>query len=231
MSRSSLLTTVSEELWCALWQAPHLLTQGVSPAVLRWWQHVYWGGGGPRWLNTSLPGSHVNCTVSRRLSSGRAFNRKCCSLQAPKWGLWFPAHMILCMLAVASVWGGRRAHSMPWERGVSFQISGQNCFHSLPLVWLHSQEQLHVPEPTPPCSPLPARLDRAVGVSVCAHACAQLCVPVCVSERAWILLQFDPTQIFLKEKQRGGRLCGHCTRPAKPLQRSQWNLYLYSSAG
>lgn len=31
MSRSSLLTTVSEELWCALWQAPHLLTQGVSP--------------------------------------------------------------------------------------------------------------------------------------------------------------------------------------------------------
>lgn len=31
VSRSSLLTTVSEELWCALWQAPHLLTQGVSP--------------------------------------------------------------------------------------------------------------------------------------------------------------------------------------------------------
>lgn len=31
MTRSSLLTTVSEELWCALWQAPHLLTQGVSP--------------------------------------------------------------------------------------------------------------------------------------------------------------------------------------------------------
>lgn len=30
MSRSS-LTRVSEELWCALWQAPHLLTQGVSP--------------------------------------------------------------------------------------------------------------------------------------------------------------------------------------------------------
>lgn len=30
MSWSS-LTRASEELWCALWQAPHLLTQGVSP--------------------------------------------------------------------------------------------------------------------------------------------------------------------------------------------------------
>lgn len=78
------------------------------------------------------------------------------------------------------------------------------------------------PLPTPPCSPLTARLDRVVRVSVCAHACAQLCTLVCVSERAWILLQFDPTQIFLKEKQRrGGRLCGQRTRPAEPLHRSQ----------
>lgn len=61
---------------------------------------------------------------------------------------------------------------------------------------------------------------------VCAHACAQLCAFVCVSECAWILLQFDPTQIFLKEKQRGGRLCGLRTRPTEPLHRSQWNLYL-----
>lgn len=36
-------------------------------AVLRWWQHVYLRGGGPCWLNTSLPGSHVNCFVSRPL--------------------------------------------------------------------------------------------------------------------------------------------------------------------
>lgn len=195
-------------------------------AMLRWWQHVYWGGGGPCWLNTSLPGSHVNCSVSRPLSHGRPFNRKCCS--PPKnEGSDSPIHMILCMLAVALVWGRRHAYSMPWERSVSFQIRGQDCFYSLPLVWPHSQEQLHVPEPTPPCSPLTVRLDRAVGASVCAHACAQLCVLVCVSEWAWILLQFDPTQIFLKEKQRrGGRLCGQRTRPAKPLHSSQWNLYL-----
>lgn len=36
-------------------------------AVLRWWQHVYLRGGGLCWLNTSLPGSHVNCFVSRPL--------------------------------------------------------------------------------------------------------------------------------------------------------------------
>lgn len=42
-------------------------------AMLRWWQHVYWEGGGPCWLNTSLPGSHVNCSVSRPLSHGRPF--------------------------------------------------------------------------------------------------------------------------------------------------------------
>lgn len=196
-------------------------------AMLRWWQHVCRGGGGPCWLNTSLPGSHVNCSVSRPLSYGRPFNRKCCSLQAPKWGLWFLVHLILCMLAMALVWGGRHTYSMPWERSVLFQIRGQDCFCSLPLVWPHSQEQCHVPEPTPPFSPLTARLDRVVGVSVCAHACAQLCVLVFVSARAWILLQFDPTQIFLKEKQRrGGWFCGQCTRPAKPLHRSQWNLYL-----
>lgn len=119
---------------------------------------------------------------------------------------WY--HMILCMLAVALVCGGRHANSIPWERSVSFQIRGQDCFYSLPLVWPHSQEQLHFPEPTPPCSPVIARLDRVVCVNVCAHACAQLRVLVCVSEWAWILLQFDPTQIFLKEKQRrGGRLC------------------------
>lgn len=96
---------------------------------------------------------------------------------------------------------------MPRERSVLFQIREQDCFYSLPLVWPHSQELLHFPEPTPPCSPLTARLDRVACVCVCAHACAQLCVLVCVSEFAWILLQFDPTQIFLKEKQRrGGRL-------------------------
>lgn len=226
MSRSSLLTTVSEELWCAHWQAPHLLTQGVSPGHAEVVTACVLGWRGPCWLNTS-PGSHVSCSVSRPLSHGRPFNRKSCSLQAPKWGLWLPVHMILCMLAVALVWGGRHAYSMPWERSVSFQIRGQDCFYSLPLVWPHSQEQLHFPEPTPPCSPLTARLDRVVRVSVCAHACAQLCVLVCVSERAWILLQFDPTQIFLKEKQRrGGRLCGQRTRPTEPLHRSQWNLYL-----
>lgn len=86
----------------------------------------------------------------------------------------------------------------------------------LPLVWPHSQEQLHFPEPTPPHSPLTARLDRVVHVSVCAHSYAQLCVLVCVSAQACILLQFDPTQIFLKEKQRrGGRLCDQHTRPAE----------------
>lgn len=110
---------------------------------------------------------------------------------------------------------------MPRERSVSFQIRGQDCFYSLPLVWPHSQEQLHFPEPTPPCSPLTAKLDT-VCVNAGAHACAQVCVPVCISKQAWILLQFDPTQIFLKEKQRrGGRLRGQCTRPTEPPHRSQ----------
>lgn len=56
-------------------------------AMLRWWQPMCWGGGGLCWLNTSLPGSHVNFSVSRPLSHGRPLNRKCCSLQGPKWGL------------------------------------------------------------------------------------------------------------------------------------------------
>lgn len=117
--------------------------------------------------------------------------------------------------------GGGHTCLMPRERSVSFQISEQDCFYSLPLVWPHSQALLHFPEPTPPCSPLTARTDRVPCACVrpgacarvcdCAHACAQrsvcLCVCACVSELAWILLQFDPTQIFLKEKQRrGGRL-------------------------
>lgn len=196
-------------------------------AMLRWWQPVCWGGGGLCWLNTSLPGSHVNFSVSRPLSHGRPLNRKCCSLQGPKRGLRLPVHMTLCMLAVALAWRGRHVHYTPRERSVSFQIRGQDCFYSPPLVWPHSQEQLHFREPTPPCSPLTARLDRVVCVSVCAHACGQLCALVCVSERAWILLQFDPTQIFLKEKQRrGGQLWSQCTRPTEPLHRSQWNLYL-----
>lgn len=53
-------------------------------AMLRWWQPVRWGGGGLRWLNASVPGSHVNFSVSWPLSHGRPLNRKCNSLQAPK---------------------------------------------------------------------------------------------------------------------------------------------------
>lgn len=99
---------------------------------------------------------------------------------------------------------------------------GTGLFYSLPLVWPHSQELFHFPEPTPPHSPLTAKLDRVACVCARAHAHAQQCVFVCVFELAWILLQFDPTQIFLKEKQRrGGRLRGRCTRPAEPLHRSQ----------
>lgn len=60
-------------------------------AMLRWWQPVCWGGGGLCWLNTSLPGSHVNFSVSRSLSHGRPLNRKCCSLQGLKRGLRLPA--------------------------------------------------------------------------------------------------------------------------------------------
>lgn len=69
-------------------------------AMLRWWQHVYWRGGGRSCLKTSLPGSHVNCSVSRPpLSHDRSLNRKCCSFKGPKWGLWLLVHLILCMLA------------------------------------------------------------------------------------------------------------------------------------
>lgn len=76
-------------------------------AMLRWWQPVCWGGGGLCWLNTSLPGSHVNFSASGPLSHGRPLNRKCCSLQGPKRGLRLPVHMTLCMLAVALAWRGR----------------------------------------------------------------------------------------------------------------------------
>lgn len=67
-------------------------------AVLRWWQHVYWGEGGLSCLKTSLPGSHVNCSVSRPPSHGRPLNRKCCSSWAQKWGLWLLVHLIVFML-------------------------------------------------------------------------------------------------------------------------------------
>lgn len=121
-------------------------------AMLRWWQHVYWGGGGPCWLNTSLPGSHVNCSVSRPLSHGRPLNRKCCSLQAPKWGLWLHVLMILCMLAVALMWKGESCllYAMRKECFISNQRTGLFLLASFgvapftgatPFPWTHPSLQ------------------------------------------------------------------------------------------
>lgn len=108
-------------------------------------------------------------------------------------------------------------------------ISSDDGAVSARFLWcgpIHRSNSISLNPPLP-AAHLQARLDRVVRACVRAHACAQLCALVCVSKRAWILLQFDPTQIFLKEKQRrGGRLLGQRTRPAEPLHRSQWNLYL-----
>lgn len=113
--------------------------------------------------------------------------------------------MILRMLAVALVWGGGGiyAHSAPWERSVSFQIRGQDCFYSLPLVWPHSQEQLHFPGPTPPCSPLTARPDRVVlRVSAHMHVNSYVCLCVFLSELG-SYYSLIPLKYFWK-KNRGG---------------------------
>ena len=180
--------------------------------MLRWWQHVYRGGGGPLWLNTSLPGSHVNSSVSRPRSRGRNFNSE---LQNKVSDSPCPHDTMHAGCSPRKEGGGGVLNSLPWERRVAFQIRGQDCFYSLPLVWPHSQEQLHFPEPTPPCSPLTARLDRVVRVSVRAHACAQLCVLVCFWVSLDLITVWSHSNISERKTEEG--------RPALwPMHTPRW---------